>query len=80
VESPSVATGITTGTVDKNDYFNFQNRGVATIVFVEKLWKTKENKDKASLQKPDCESGSQLLVEKVLAPHSARLKTVPLTE
>jgi len=31
-------------------------------------------------EEPDCESGSRLCVGKVLAPHGARPKTVPLTE
>jgi len=35
----------------------FQNRGVATIVSLENYGKSKKNKDKASLRKPDCESG-----------------------
>jgi len=54
----------------------FQNKGVVT----RKLWKIKENKDKASLRKPDGEFGSWLLVGKVSTPHGARPKTVPLTE
>jgi len=58
---------------------DFQNKGVTTVVFMEN-WKTKENKDKASLWKSDCESGSRLRVGKVLALHGARSKTVPLTE
>ena len=29
----TVATGVTTGTTNKNIIFNFQNRGVATIVY-----------------------------------------------
>jgi len=30
----SVATGVTTGTANKNNFiFNFQNRGLATIVY-----------------------------------------------
>ena len=36
-----------------------------------------ENKNKASLRKPDCNFGSQLRVGNVLAP---RPETVPLTE
>jgi len=34
--------------------------------------------DKASLRKPNFESGSRLHVGKVLASHNARPKTVPL--
>jgi len=40
----------------------------------------KKNEDKANLRKPNCKSGSRLRVGKVLASHSARPKTVPLTE
>jgi len=39
-----------------------------------------KNKNKASLRKPDCESGSRLRMGKVLAPHGALPETVPLTE
>jgi len=47
---------------------------------MENYGKPKKNKDKAKLRKPDCESGSRLRVGKVSASHSARPKTVPLTE
>jgi len=47
---------------------------------MENYEKPKKNKDKASLRKPDCKSDSRLRVGKVLAPHGARPKTVPLTE
>jgi len=39
----------------------------------------KPKRDKTSLRKLDCKSGSRLRVGKVLAPHGARPETVPLT-
>ena len=50
--------------------------GVATIIYYGKLWKTKKRIWK-SLRTRD-ELGSRLRVGKVLAPHSACPKTVPL--
>jgi len=44
---------------------------------MDKLWKTKKI-DKAGMWKSNFESGSQLRVGKILAPHNVRLKTVPL--
>jgi len=48
------------------------------VVYYGKLWKNRKKKDKASLRKPDLGSGSRLRVGKVLGPHNARLKMVPL--
>ena len=39
-----VATGATTGTVNKTNYFNFQNRGVATIVYYGKIMENQKKK------------------------------------
>ena len=76
MESPAVATRITTErrTEKKN---GFKKRfGVATIVIFGKLWKT--IKIKQVCEKPDFRSGSRLRVGKVLAPYSARPRAVPL--
>jgi len=64
----------------KKRLIDFQNRGVATIVFMENYGKPKKTRIRLVYEKPDCESGSRLRVGKVLAPHSARPKTVPLIE
>jgi len=69
-----------TGRQSEKNLIGFQNKGVATTVFMENYGKPKKNKDKASLRKSDCESGSRLRVGKVLAPHGARPKTIPLIE
>jgi len=46
-----VAIEITTGRRSEKRLISFQNRGVATIVFMENHAKPKKNKDKASLRR-----------------------------
>jgi len=75
-----VTTGVTTGTAIRKINNVILKEGSRHHSFHGKLWKTKENRDKASLRKSDYESGSRLRVGKVLAPHDARPKTVPLTK
>jgi len=53
-----------------------KNRGVATVVYYGKLWKT--IKKSKVCEKLEFGSGSRLRVGKVLAPHNARPKTIPL--
>jgi len=76
VESPSVATKITTGRWTKKNKIVRNRVWSRHHSYYRKLWKTiKKNK---VCEKPDFGSRSRLRVGKVLAPHNVRPKTVPL--